>query len=565
MTESVNDIRRFRMGDCVVDPEAGLVLRGGNEYRLEPRSMDVLVYLSKRPMQVVSREELESGVWIGRVVSYDALTTAMLKLRRVLGDDARSPRYIETVSKRGYRLIAEVRPADGDDGANNTDERDGHPWAGRWGLRPVVISLLMLALTAGAALSYISPWWRSGGMSSPALAEHASIAVLPFINLSEDPAQEYFADGMTDDLITALARHPDLLVIARDSVFFYKHEPVDLAEVADKLRVRYILRGSVRRTGGSVRINAQLVDTESGVNLWAERYDGSAEDIFALQDAINRRILTALEIRLERGGSVAKWAEADIDPKAYDYFLHGRNRFFRYASKAENQKARALYAQAVELDPKFAMAYAMLAWTYAFEAMNGWSSDRDASLSQAMQIAGKAIALDDALPVAYFVTGLVYRERGEYIKARAEAEKALALEPSYANAHILLATLLYYTGEPEAGLIRVEQAMRLNPHHPYNYPFHLGQAYFILGRYAESIDAFKQGLDSNPSSERLRVWLAAAYARAGQTDNARWEAEQVFALNPDFSPQRIRAAFPFRDPEDLDRFMEGLRIAGLIR
>jgi tetratricopeptide (TPR) repeat protein len=178
-------------------------------------------------------------------------------------------------------------------------------------------------------------------------------------------------------------------------------------------------------------------------------------------------------------------------------------------------------------------------------------------------LATRAVEIDKDLPVAYFVTGLVYREKGEYVKALVEAEKAIAIDPNYANAHVLLATLLYYAGRPEEGLERIKKAMRLNPHHPYNYPFHLGQAYFILGRYQEAIMALEQGLETNPSSERMRVWLAAAYARSGREEDAKWEAEQVLAQNPDFSLQRIRKAFPFKDPADMERFLDGLRRAGI--
>jgi adenylate cyclase len=194
--------------------------------------------------------------------------------------------------------------------------------------------------------------------------------------------------------------------------------------------------------------------------------------------------------------------------------------------------------------------------------MNGWSEDRSQALMQAEQAADRAIALDTRLPVAHFVRGLVYRERGEYDDALAEAGQAVVLDPNYANAHVLLATLLYYTGRPQEGLEMIRKAMQLNPHHPYNYPFHLGQAYFILQRYPDACTAFEQGLQSNPSSERLHVWLAAAYALAGRSDDASWEAEQVLTLNPEFSLQRMQQSFPFRDPADLSRFLEGLRIAG---
>ncbi len=558
-TGSVNDASAdggpLRIGPWRVDPVSGLITREGRSIRLEPRVMAVLLHLAGRPQQVVSREELEQAVWSGRPISYDALTTAMLKLRRALEDDARSPAFIETVSKRGYRLVAEVVPAEVASAAETGDRRPDAPRRGR---APLIAGLLgSLALIA----LFVS-WYGSEPPPAPDESAPLTLAVLPFQNFGGAGGEDYFADGMTDDLITALAKNPHLFVIARDSVFLYKQRAVEPRTIAERLHVRYLLRGSVRRTGGQVRINAQLIDAETATHLWAEQYAGTADDLFALQDAIVHKILAALKIELEE---VPVRPRRPTDPRAYDYFLDGRFRFFRFASPDENLRARERYRQAVGLDPEFALAHAMLAWTYAFEAMNGWSEDRARSLEVALQGAQTSLAINDSLPVAYFVTGLVYRERGEYERARREAEKALALEPSYANAHVLQATLLYYAGEPEAGLAMIQRAMRLNPHHPYNYPFHLGQAYFILGNYAAAAEAFSRGLETNPSSERLHLWLAAAYARAGALDDARWEADQVKAANPGFSLARVSEAFPFRDEADLRRFTEALELAGLTR
>lgn len=553
----------FRVGDWDVDPASGQISHDGNTRKLEPRVMDVLVYLASRPGVVVSREELEASVWSGRVISYDALSSSVQKLRRAFADDARQPRFIETLSKRGYRLVAPVNPTaeTGRKVQFPESSTSTPPHRNRW-IRAGLIAVPMVMLATLAIWLHPGSWTAPVDTLDPETAPY-SIAVLPFDNLSGDPAQDYFADGMTDDLITGLARIPELFVIARDSSFFYKGQPVDIPAVAKRLNVRYVLHGSIRRAGERVRFNAQLVDTASGSHRWAEHYDGKLNEIFELQETVIHNIYSAMASSTDSEEQARQRREETRSPEAYDYFLHGRNRFFLYASRDENRKARELYQKALELDPDFAMAYAMLAWTHAFEAMNGWSEVREDSLAQAQALATHAIALDETLPVAYFVTGLVYREREEYKKALVEAEKAIAYDPNYANAHVLLATLLYYTGRPQEGLEKIQKAMQLNPHHPYNYPFHLGQAYFILGRYQEAIDALEQGLETNPSSERMRVWLAAAYARSGRNEDARWEAEQVLALNPDFSLQRIRQAFPFQDPGDLEQFLNGLRTAGL--
>jgi len=232
---------------------------------------------------------------------------------------------------------------------------------------------------------------------------------------------------------------------------------------------------------------------------------------------------------------------------------------------SENAKAREFFNRTVAQEPEFALAWAMLAWTHAFDAMNGWSRDREHSLARALEIAEAAITLEPALPLAYFVRGLVYRERREYVKALVEAERAIAYDANYSNAHVLLATLLYYAGRPEEGLRRIKKAMRLNPQHPFNYSFHLGQVFYILRRHGEAITAFKRGIASNPSSERLHVWLAAAYAQSGNLDEAQWEAEEVRTLNPDFSFASIEQSFPFKKTDDRAYFLEGLRKAGLTR
>jgi adenylate cyclase len=549
----------FSVAGWVVDPATSRVSRDGETLQLEPKIMEVLEYLARRPGRVVSRTELEATVWNGRVVSYDAVTNAIIKLRKAFDDDARHPRFIETLSKRGYRLMAPVGLPDGPAAAalSGGDHAARPVWKRRFG----ALVIALLAVTAGA-LVWIGPW-RTPDHIAATDSGRRSLAVLPFDNLSGDPAQEYFADGVTDDVITALARHPELLVIARDSTFVYKGQPLDVREVAGRLDVRYVLHGSVRRAGGQVRINAQLVDALTGAHLWAERYEGPMSGIFETQEEIIRDLLAALRVGASKGERQDFGLPHTASHQAYDSFLQGRQRFYLYLNKVENQRARELFQKAVEHDPDFAMAYAMLAWTHAFDAMNGWSDSRERSLERANELAAKAVSLQEALPLAYFVAGLAYRERGEYVKALVEAEKAIEYDPNYANAHVLLATLLYYAGRPEEGLERIKNAMQLNPHHPYNYTFHLGQAYYILGRYHEAIEAFRKGLESNPASERLHVWLAAAYAQSGAIEEAEWEADQVLALNSDFSGKRMRQTFPFKDPTDREHFLEGLRKAGL--
>ena len=433
-----------------------------------------------------------------------------------------------------------------------------------WQRAAIVVIVLLVVLGVGYWSKYSILQEEPSSIERIAfpLPDKPSIAVLPFTNMSDDPKQEYFADGMTDDLITDLSKLSNLFVIARNSSFTYKGKNVDVREIAQKLNVRYVLEGSVRRSDGTVRINAQLIDTETGGHLWAERYDGTLENIFVLQDGITQKIVSALAVELTTDERETLKSMDTENLQAYEYFLKGREHFFRY-SKDGMMEARELLGRSIELDPNFAHAYALLAWTYWFEFSNGWTHDPESTLDRAEALATTAINLNSELPVAYFVTALVYRERRDYVKAVVEAEKAIRVDPNYANGRVALATVLYYTGRAEEGLEQIREAMKLEPHSTHNYLWHLGQAYFILNRYEEAIIAFENGLQKNPTSERLRLWLAAAYAQTGQIDDASLELEEVFLSNPELTRSHIADAYPFWYFGDLSNFLDALAKAGL--
>jgi len=311
-----------------------------------------------------------------------------------------------------------------------------------------------------------------------------------------------------------------------------------------------------------VRINAQLTDAANGSHMWAERYDGAMANIFELQDKVTHNIVNSLSVTLTSGEQLNLSRKDTNNLEAYDLFLRGQESFFRH-SRIDNRKAQVLYKKVLKLDPDFARVYAMLAWSQWFEFANGWSDTPEESLTLARDYALKALARNDALPIAYFVNGLVYRERKAYEQARGEAEKAIAVDPNYANARVLLASVLYYTGKPEEGLKLMREAQRLNPHYPHNDPFHVGQAYFIMGDYKKAIEVFKEGLNRNPSSQRLRLWLVAAYAQDGQQENAQWELEEIHVQDPELTLERIKPAYPFKYNADMKNFLDGLRKAGM--
>ena len=545
----------FLVGDWRVHPADDQIIRGDDTVRLEPKTMDVLVYLARHP-NVVSRRDLERDIWRGALVGDDAVTNTIVKLRKALGDTAKNSSYIATVPKRGYRLVAPVTLL------QDTPDSPGPSTTAtaRAGMLFVMAAVLLLSVTLAVAfvwLDYEPPMPPSPDQLGP-----KTVAVLPFRNLGDDSAQDYYAEGLTDDLISSLSTFSDLQVIARDSSFHYQGAITTPFELADRLGIEYLIEGSVRRDNERLRINVQLIDSRTGAVLWSGSFDDKVTRLFELQDEILHRVVVELTGRMNVRDRQELSAPKTQNLQAYDRFLYGRQQFFLYANAEKNRKARGAFAQAIEMDPGLAIAYAMLAWTHAFDAMNGWSESRPASLEQARELASKAIELDEAMPVAYFVRGLAYRELGYRDRALVETKKAIRYDPNYAGAHVLQATLLYFNGRPQEGLDLMERAIVLNPHHPYNYVFHLGQAHYILRQYDDAVEAFNQVLATNPAVERAHLWLAAAYAQLGMNDDAEWEIEQVLTTNPGLSLEQIRSSYPFMDTSDLDHFIAGLAGAG---
>jgi TolB-like protein len=394
-----------------------------------------------------------------------------------------------------------------------------------------------------------------------ALPDRPSIAVLPFTNMSGDSEQEYFSDGITEDLITDLSKLSGLFVIARNSVFTYKGTAVDVGEVSRKLGVRYVVEGSVRKAGNRVRINAQLIDATTGGHLWAERYDRELQDIFALQDEVAQKIVFALKIQLtpEEQARFRQAPTSNLD--AYDYFLRGQAYFWGLAREA-NVQARQLFERAIELDPQYAGAYAVLGWTYLMEWVSQWSPDPQ-TLAQAFVLAQRAVVLNDSLPVAHTVLGLVHLFQKQHEQAIAEGKRAITLDPNYAEGYLRLGTIFSLAGRPEEAIGLVEKALRLNPHDPVFYVFNLGLAYRLTYRHEEAIAAFKRVLSRNPDYWSAHTELLVAYSESGQQAEAQAEAAEILRINPNFSLEVLGQRLPFKDQAELERLLAALRKAGL--
>jgi adenylate cyclase len=412
------------------------------------------------------------------------------------------------------------------------------------------------------------------------LPDKPSVAVLPFANMSGDPDQEYFSDGITEDLITDLSKIPELFVISRNSVFTYKGKAVNPTEVSKELGVRYILEGSVRKAEEKVRITAQLIDATTGGHLWAERYDRDLEDIFTLQDEVADKIVTALVTRLtetaasDLGRSKAEQAQKVVeaqqkresprevaDLRAYDYFWRGRYLAER-STKEANDQARSMFEKAIALDPQFAAAYMGLGWTHYLDWSMQWSQD-PRSLDQALELAQKALTLNDSLAPAHSLLGHVYLWKKQYEEAIAESERAIALEPNAADGYSDLAEVLIWAGRPEEAIGLVEKAMRLNPHYPVEYLYTLGYAYFATGQYPQALAAQQEAVARNPDFLGSHMVLVAIHLTLGQEEEARAHLKEVLRISPNLSLDYVRQRLPLKDPAQVQEYTDALRKLGL--
>jgi adenylate cyclase len=404
------------------------------------------------------------------------------------------------------------------------------------------------------------PASRAEKVSALASADTPSLAVLPFDNLSRDPDQEYFSDGLTEDLITDLSQLSALFVTSRHAVFQYKGRTAPPRQVAKDLGVRYVLEGSIRRAANRVRINAQLIDAATGFHLWAQRYDRDLEDIFALQDEITGAIVAALELHLtprERAGIERRYTE---NLEAYDLFLQARE---GWRTREGAAQARTCLERGIALDPKFAAAHSLLADIYRSEWWFGWRDDEGA-LDRALELAQRGVALDDSLPLAHMFLGWIHLWRKEHDQAIAAAKRCLVLDPKNAEGHARLGHILDQAGRPAEGLPFIETAMRLDPHYPYLYLFWLAHVFHSLERYDEAIAAYRRTISFYPNFVPARAQLAAVYAQQERMEEAKAEAAEALRIDSGRLVQRYAQHLPFKDAAALARLLDGLHKAGLL-
>jgi adenylate cyclase len=433
----------------------------------------------------------------------------------------------------------------------------------------VAVAGLVLVAAAVIAVRYFAPSIPNPQPPTPSLQaeppllplpDKPSLAVLPFVNMSEDPKQDYFSDGITEDITSALSKISSLFVIARNSAFTYKGKAVKVQDVSRELGVRYVLEGSVRKAGDQVRITAQLIDATTGYHLWSERYDRTLKDIFAVQDEIVQKMVTTLKLQLplqEKGILVHKTTD---NLEAYDYYLRGIELFWQQTKEA-NAQARQMFERAVELDPQYALAFGSVGRTYLTEWTSQWNRTPQV-LDRAQELAQKAVTLDSALPEPHTVLGLIYLQKLQHDQAIAEAERAIALDPNWADGYVGLAFILRWSGRAEDAVEFAKKAMRLNPRYPASYQFALGFSYCQMGRYDDALAAHKAAVVRNPNLLTSHICLAACYSMAGRDEEARAQVKEILRISPKLSLEVVGFG-PWKNPADGKAMMDALRKAGL--
>ena len=394
------------------------------------------------------------------------------------------------------------------------------------------------------------------------LPDKPSIAVLPFVNMSGDPKQEFFSDGITEDIITALSKVPMLFVIARNSTFTYKGKSVNVKQISEELGVQYVLEGSIQRSANRVRITAQLIDALTGHHIWAERYDRDLKDIFALQDEVTRNILMAMRVKITEGEQAMHRDKGIRNLNCYLKFLEGINYSNRFDIEGNNL-ARRMGEEALLMCPESSSAYELLAFTHTMDYWFGSAKSPRESIQKAIELAQKAVALDDAYAQPHGLLSFLYSIKREYEKALAEGERAVALDPNGADVYAWYGMSLTFAGRPEEAIPVFQKAIRLNPFGETGLFLTFGHALRMTGKFEEAVSAYRKSLQRSPDNIIAHINLAATYSMMGQEKEARAEAAEVLRINPKFSVDYYAKVLAYKDQSEIDKFINALRKAGL--
>lgn len=516
---------RYQFDDFVLDSDRRELAHGSKTIEMGPQVFDLLLHLVRNREHVVTKDNLIEVVWGGRIVSESTLTSHINAVRKAIGDIGEEKRLVRTIARKGYRFVGEVRE-----------------------------SLAQKNLDAAKP--------EETGLSVP---DRPSIAVLPFVNLSADPAQDYFVDGVVDDIISALSRMRWLFVIARNSSFTYKGRTVDEKQVGRELGVRYVLDGSVRKSANRVRITGQLVDAHSGATLWSERFESALDDLFELQDQMATSVVGALAPQLERAEIERAYHKSTESLDAHDYYMRGMSKF-RQVSRSAIDEALPLFYEAIRRDPEFASAYAMAAWCHSWRKLSRWVSDLERETAEGTRLARRAVELGqhDAVALAASAHVLTHLNR-DFDSSVALLDRALVLDPNLAAGWYLGGFVRIWRGELDDAVEWIARGMRLSPLGPDINRMEVGiaMAHLLGGRIADALSWVERAAIQR-SDQALPICIfAAIYIRAGRAREARLAIQQLHQLDPQLRLSRLHEWLPFQRVQDLATFTDALRAAGL--
>jgi adenylate cyclase len=517
----------FQFADYTLDVVRGSLRTTDREVELRPKSFAVLCYLVEHAGRLVTKEELIKTIWPNVVVTEESLTRCVSDVRNALGDGDQT--IIKTIPRRGYRFAAPVSRL-------RSDCADG------------------LRATSEASQRFES------------LQDRPSVAVLAFVNFTGDPQQEYFSDGITEDIVTELSRFSELAVIARNSTFQYKGKAVDVRQIGRELGVRYVLEGSIRRDGNRLRISAQLIDATTGSHRWAERYDRELSNVFAVQDEVTRTIVAVLASHVNKAEAERTLLKPAAAWEAYDYYLRGVAAYHSHATEPTAvpiSEPRRLLETSLAIDPKYARAYAMLSRTRVRTFWDPIDSDHldPAGIDRAYELARKAVQLDPNLPLARFQLGLALLFKRRRDEAITEFDRALSLNPNYTEYQFGFGLLL--AGQASRAIDVLRANVRLDP---FGFPtrhLFIGQAYYILEHYDQALSHLCESTSRLPDQWANYAFLAATHAQLGQFTEAKLAISELHRTNPGITIDRTIRSLPYSELRDIEHLSDGLRKAGL--
>lgn len=520
----------YQFADYSLDVERQELRRGAELVDVEPQVLDLLQYLIRNRERVVSKDDLIEHVWHGRIVSESTLTSRITAARQAIGDSGDQQSLIRTVARKGIRFVGEVR---GDKSSSTNDS----------------------AIEAAPVST----------STMPRLPDKPSIAVLPFQNMSGDPEQEYFADGMAEEILTSLSYCNSLFVIARNSSFAYKGKTIDVRQVGRELGVRYVLEGSVRRSGDLLRITAQLADTTSGAQIWAERFDGGMIDVFKLQDRIAESVVAAIEpnIQLAEIERMKRKPVANLD--AYDLLLRAQQFEYEFTKESFEAALRCL-EQALKIDSNYAQAMALAAYCYAERSQQGWLKDRALESAEGVHLAARAVELAKNDASVLWMAAYAARQLSMDAQLAKElAYRSLQLNPNSAIALAMTGWIEAILAEPAKALEHLRRADRLSPRDPRTWFINtgMGMAHFISSQYDEAIVWIKKALAQNPRSAVALRLLAASLASLGQIERAREAMRELRKIEPHLTISSLHARMQMQHESVWKKFSGALRLAGL--